>query len=482
MSYYQSYKKIRKPWVIGLSNFIYDSMNNNMNYNKKKEKKKNNNFYIGNGDYYVPENDDNEGYTDIFYNDNYQKNNGSNLCFMNSSIQCLSHLISFREWIIKFNFSTNKGNKNLLMETKKLFEEMKNENYPLKSNVLGIKKVMSEVDERYKYNNQEDANEFISIFLDELLEETKCGLETKENKTFKNKIEEDAYNKIWRKFYSKKGGSFLVPLFYGLLKTEKKCNECDGIISIDFNTFNMLELSIYNYKDLESVKLEKILSDFYGKKLSNKNKQYCYKCKNETTNYNITTIYSLPKYLIIYFGRTIDNEYINLNIEYGKTLKLSPYIRAPKKYKNDNSDLFNIESKESEFDDNKNEYSLCNIIHYNSSYNSKSGHYTATCLCDDDWYHFNDSFISEENEISDFYNREIILFYEKRYIDLRFFHNNQNIIYKTDINDTLNDIKKKYFRQNKTSNFYINGKLLDQTKKIKYFLFDPNHIIKVSSI
>ena len=406
--------------------------------------------------------------------------NSGNNCYINSSLQILTRINDLCQNIIKDqNKYINEENKLISEFNQVLFFINKGEQ-KIKPN--GIKRVMSEIDEKYKYNNQEDANEFISIFLDELLEETKCGLETKENKTFKNKIEEDAYNKIWRKFYSKKGGSFLVPLFYGLLKTEKKCDGCDGIISIDFNTFNMLELSIYNYKDLESVKLEKILSDFYGKKLSNKNKQYCYKCKNETTNYNITTIYSLPKYLIIYFGRTIDNEYINLNIEYEETLKLSPYIRAPKKYKNDNSDLFNIESKESEFDDNKNEYSLCNIIHYNSSYNSKSGHYTATCLCDDDWYHFNDSFISEENEISDFYNREIILFYEKRYIDLRFFYNNQNIIYKTDINDTLNDIKKKYFRQNKTSNFYINGKLLDQTKKIKYFLFDPNHIIKVSSI
>ena len=386
MSYYQSYKKIRKPWVMGLSNFIYDSMNN-MNYNKKKEKKKNNNFYAGNGDYYDfnSENDDNEGYTDIFYNDNYQKNNGSNLCFMNSSIQCLSHLISFREWII--NFSTNKGNKNLLMETKKLFEEMKNENYPLKSNVLGIKKVMSEVDERYKYNNQEDANEFISIFLDELLEETKCGLETKENKTFKNKIEEDAYNKIWRKFYSKKGGSFLVPLFYGLLKTEKKCDGCDGIISIDFNTFNMLELSIYKYKNLESVKLETILSDFYGKKLVNKNKQYCNICKNETTNYNITTIYSLPKYLIIYFGRTIDNKYINLNIEYEETLKLS--IDS---YPQDNyyfSYLKNLFV-------NQKSYKLQGIIEHFG--NNESGHYTSICLIKDKyWYHFNDDIYEPSN-------------------------------------------------------------------------------------
>ena len=29
---------------------------------------------------------------------------------------------------------------------------------------------MGEIDERYKYNNQEDANEFISNFLDELLD------------------------------------------------------------------------------------------------------------------------------------------------------------------------------------------------------------------------------------------------------------------------------------------------------------------------
>ena len=212
-------------------------------------------------------------------------------------------------------------------------------------------------------------------------------METKENKTFKNKIEEDAYNKIWRKFYSKKGGSFLVPLFYGLLKTEKKCNECDGIISIDFNTFNMLELSIYNYKDLESVKLEKILSDFYGKKLSNKNKQYCYKCKNETTNYNITTIYSLPKYLIIYFGRTIDNEYINLNIEYEETLKLSPDSYP--------QDYYYLSYLKNLFVNQKS-YKLQGIIEHIG--NNESGHYTSICLIKDKyWYHFNDDIYEPSN-------------------------------------------------------------------------------------
>ena len=41
-----------------------------------------------------------------------------------------------------------------------------------------------------------------------------------------------------------------------------------------------------------------------------------------------------------------------------------------------------------------------------------TGHYTASCKCDNDWYHFNDSYVKKE-ENREKYLKPIILIYER---------------------------------------------------------------------
>lgn len=84
MSYYKSYNQTRKPWVMGLSNFIY----NNTSYKNDSNINKRNNYY--NSNYEDEDNiinlnfeqEQDNGFTDIYY----KYNSGSNLCFVNSSI------------------------------------------------------------------------------------------------------------------------------------------------------------------------------------------------------------------------------------------------------------------------------------------------------------------------------------------------------------------------------------------------------------
>ena len=95
----------------------------------------------------------------------------------------------------------------------------------------------------------------------------------------------------------------------------------------------------------------------------------------------------------------------NLIIDYKESIDLTPYIST------DNNTIESFSNEENSID-NLNRYNLCGVIHYNSSYKSKSGYYTSTCHCDEDLHHFNDSFISEEKDITNFYCGEILFFSE----------------------------------------------------------------------
>ena len=89
------------------------------------------------------------------------------LCYMNSMY---SNLSNFSKNIIDF-----KNPSRLIKETQGLFENFKKGDKQLNGREI----ILSVIDDRYKYNNEEDANEFISTFLNIISEETKEYLNEK---------------------------------------------------------------------------------------------------------------------------------------------------------------------------------------------------------------------------------------------------------------------------------------------------------------
>ena len=149
--------------------------------------------------------------------------------------------------------------------------------------------------------------------------------------------------------------------------------------------FNILELPIYYLdKSFKNIYLETILKNTFGNRKDNE----------DGKTYAVTTIYRLPRHVIILFNRTVNNIHLDLRILYKKSLDLNEYCTS-----------------KSEKSKNKNIFNLCGIIEY-QTFNGKSGHYTATCLWDSQWYLFNDSYVYEEDEIEDQKNA-MILFYER---------------------------------------------------------------------
>lgn len=314
-----------------------------------------------------------------------------NSCYMNASIQCLFRLDGFVKRILQYDEG------NLVLATKKLIHNMQNPGNKFNQcSVLEIKKAMGEKDEKYNDEFQEDANEFITNYLNYLIEETKDFV--KINWICQNGDEEYFY-KFYQKFFKRNGSSFFIDLFYGVFRTEYYCKKCKGIFNIKFSSFNILEIPVtekYSFKNNEPLNVQNLIENFISEK--DDMGEICSKCK--ITVKMKTSINSLPKCLIIYFNR--DNyQDGNNKITIPKTINMKNYV-----------------FDQSLIKDNNYYYNLKGIIFY-SNYSSKFGHYKAACLVnnidEEKWYYFDDNDVKIDKNFLRIYDDDnpCLLFYEK---------------------------------------------------------------------
>lgn len=296
--------------------------------------------------------------------------NPQNDCFMNASLQIFTHIDELNKFIKSFCENNNMKNNPLIVE---LYNIIKNIEEGKDNKIINGKLVKEEIgklDERFKTNDQQDASEFISFFIGKLLEETqgtKKNINSLEEELKElNELEKEGFSRLYKRFFLKKGKSYIVDLFYGILKVETRDIKDDNLKSVSFNMFNILELPIYylvKNKIDDSLSLENILISFFKDK----------KINEDGKTYAINSLMRLPKYLIIFFNRSVDEDYLDINITYNKNIDMKNYLSLRK----------NINIK-------NNIYSLVSVIEHTG--NAKFGHYTALCkISEQNWYRFSDS-------------------------------------------------------------------------------------------
>lgn len=322
----------------------------------------------------------------------YYKNNNESLyntCYINSSIQCLFRLNGF---INKILYSTGKE---LTEATNKLINAMMcKKNISKNLRVLEIKQAMAKIYEKYKDNNPEDANEFISNYLNALHEENmnKYSSFDFSNIQMSDNDKENFMN-FFKKFYGKKGESFIFDIFYGILRTESYCKKCKYQFSVKFHAYNILEIPIYNLinNNNEVLNMNKILKQYISPK--EVEHSTCSVCQIDT--FIKTEFFTFPKCLIIYFERNDEKKYIDNDINILETINLDKYLYNP----STNSSKYN--------------YTLKGVIYYDDL-GDNLGHYTATCLIEYKWYYFDDNEIYEQENLKNIndYEKPVLLFYE----------------------------------------------------------------------
>lgn len=318
--------------------------------------------------------------------------NRGNNCYLNSSLQLLTRIKELEENIMNFKEAKDCScitNGELTIEFKEILKNIREGSQRVSPDRL--KKVMGKINDIYYSCAQEDANEFISNFLDALLSETSDINSLDKLKIFEiDKNDKEAYKSyktFCRKFYDRRGYSFLLDLFYGIIKIEKKCHNCESINSIKFSPYNMLKLPIYEFYNNSSINfidvLNKYISRYKSEDISCKN------C-NQKELYIYTSIITLPKYLIVFFGRIADDKYIRTNIAYPENFDFYNYFNISKK---------NI---------NCPKYKLNCVIEHSGGLSS--GHYTSLCSINQNWYRFSDEYYSESSSFQS--QNAIILLYK----------------------------------------------------------------------
>lgn len=173
------------------------------------------------------------------YQKMYGFRNECNNCYLNSSLQLLTRIIELKEEIFNFNeVNTDNDTKGeLLIEFRNLLYKIENsKDKNLILNPRRLKSIMGNVDDKYKLNSQEDSNEFITNFINALLSETGNKEKKVEKLNIIKESDKRPYENLYKKFFLRKGYSFIFNLFYGILKVTKTCKNCQ-VNSIKLNTY-----------------------------------------------------------------------------------------------------------------------------------------------------------------------------------------------------------------------------------------------------
>ena len=198
--------------------------------------------------------------------------NLGNTCFMNSSIACLSNCTELTAYFLskkyindinRYNYDGAKGK--LAEEWYKLLNVYWNSSNKV-GNPKSIKSIVGSKNRKFLGYNQQDSNEFMTVFLEILGEDLnrttkKKYVELQEQQERETDVQ--AANRFWS-LHVQRNNSIVTDLFHGLLKSTITCPKCN-FHSITYDPFNTLALTIpdirrinqYNQKRKKIVKIHK---------------------------------------------------------------------------------------------------------------------------------------------------------------------------------------------------------------------------------
>jgi ubiquitin carboxyl-terminal hydrolase 2 len=327
--------------------------------------------------------------------------NLGNTCFMNSTIQCLSHTYELNNFMDSKKYKkylTYTPESSILEEWDKLRELMWSENCTISpGGFLSSVHKLAQVKEKEIFTGyaQNDLPEFLLFLIDSFHEGIKRQVIMNINgkpENDKDKLAIKCYNMISKMY--KDEYSEIIKLFCGI-HVSQILDVYGNVLSINTEPFLMINLPIKN-----NVKTTTIYEcfDIYTERehLNGDNQWYNEKTKQKQDVEKYITFFSLPDILIIDFKRfNFEMKKNNILIDFPlENLDLSKYIIGYDKH----TYIYEL-------------YGVCN-----HSGSTIGGHYTAYVKnANEKWYHFNDTQVSEIKQTNIVSNKAYCLFYRKKY-------------------------------------------------------------------
>jgi ubiquitin C-terminal hydrolase len=311
--------------------------------------------------------------------------NLGNTCYMNSALQTIFHIPHIYHFLDSLQSYEEKSEifKNLL----DVFRSLQKNDEILISNLKLFTKSFLEKHKHFQENDQEDAQEFLKLLLEEIHDNYNYGDKNKKIKDPKFSTTKD-FNlqmKEYCKLTEQKDKSIITKVFGGVLVTSFFCLSCKNEKKI-FENFWDLSISfrqtsstfdVFTKKNIYSLK--ELIENFQS---TEKIKKICEKCEDYKEFYKKIEIVKIPKVMIIHLKRFYFKE--------DGLQKVNYQVKFPIK----NFKLSN----------NNKKYNLIGIIHHFGS-EMHFGHYLADCknTSADKWTRYNDEKIDDFNiEIQEF--------------------------------------------------------------------------------
>ena len=360
-------------------------------------------------------------------------NNIGAICFINSSLQCLSQTEELTNYFLdqknkdeiinKNNIALHNKNENQLSPSyyeliNKLWE--KNATEPKSYSPDNFIKIINEMNPLFKLGQAGDSKDFIIFILEQIHRELKKPIKMVSETPELNQYDKaKAYQYFLSTFRNE--SSIISDLFFGVYESTNVCLNCKK----NYNSKKQNEPICYNYGifnclifPLDEVKKLKLKNDtkqandpdsnnvvnmndcfnFYQKSdlFTGDNKNYCNICNQLFDSIYTTKIYSSPNYLILIINRGKGNIY-NIKLDFPEILNISQFIIKKEKP----NIIYNL-------------YGV--LTHLGES--GPNAHFFASCKSpvDGKWYRYNDAFVTPINDfqkdVIDF-GTPYILFYQK---------------------------------------------------------------------
>ena len=352
-------------------------------------------------------------------------------CYMNATLQCLSHTIKLANYFLDPRnaklIRSKQFSKELLEVFKKLwiksYNKNKNDYEPHK-----FKDIISELNPLFAGIAANDAKDLINFILQELHSELNLAngenninndnnAYMKGNLLFQDQTNENQMFMAFFNDFKNNQKSIISDIFFFIIMTKTECLNCkrinmnrgiyNPIYLYNFQIMNFLifpletvrEYKCYLYnQNFTEVNLNDCFIHYQKVELmQGENQMWCKYCNQNSVSQYMTTIYSPPNILLLILNRGKGNCY-NVKLNFTEMLDIGNFVKM-KEGKNVIYQLYAI------------------VTHLGPS--SMGGHFVAFCRSpiDSKWYKFNDSIVSYEGD--NFYNISnfgvpYILFYERQ--------------------------------------------------------------------